>query len=155
MTIRNLDVEKEIEKKVRRGDIGIKRKKRNHSYYVRNAVDLKDKIKARRRKTPPPIFDYKDGKLVEYFGIQHISSDLGISIAGVRTLENRGIIMKTPFKGKPRGNGFDRLYTREQREMIKNCFDAARMVCGKRNYTERFKKLLKKKWIAAEIEGLW
>ena len=153
--IEDLDKTKEIERKIRKGDIGEKRKKLNHNYYVRKSIVLKDKVKNRRRKVPPPIFEYRNNKLIEYFGIQHIARDLGMSLAGVRSLESKGVIMKTPFKGKQRGGGHDRLYTREQREMIKNCFDAARAVCGVRNYTAKFKQLLKSKWIEAEIAGVW
>jgi len=153
--IRDLDTEKAIEKKIRKGDIGAKRKKRNHDYYLRNAITLKERVKIRRRKTPPPIFEVINGKLVEFFRVQHIAQDLGMTVATIRLMENKGILMPTPFKGKDRGKGHDRLYPRPMRELIKNCFDAARTVCGKKKYTDAFRRLLKRKWIEAEIDGVW
>jgi hypothetical protein len=151
----NLTKQKEQEKREQYGIVGEKRRKINRRYYVRNAAYLTNRQRIKRKKEPKPQFKYVDGKLMEFYPISFLAWKLRITTSSVRRMEVNKTIPKTPFIGGKKRLGYDRLYTKEMVDIIVTCYEVARTVCGKSNFTEQLRTLLKKKWLDAEINSLW
>jgi hypothetical protein len=142
----NLD---EFEKKERKREL-------NRQYYHNNAGRIIRRTRIRRKKEPVARFKYVDGKLYEFYTTNDLAWYMRVKPTEVRLLISIGVIKDTPFNDKGRGNTKrTRLYTKEMRDIIVTSYVVAKEVCGSRGYRSSMKKLLHKKWIQAEINGVW